>query len=184
MLDTHPPKVLDASASRATVSPDGDNIGDTIKISYRFSSPAHAVLYLDSRRILYSRSHQSKGKLSLARQSPDGQPLKAGTYTLYLGGVDLAGNVTPVNARRPIVVRVRYIRLLRDVVTVKRPGVRFGIGVDTDAKTYWWKLNGSRGVSAARVLRLHAPRRPGTYTLTVGEQNHTSRAKLVVGPGR
>jgi hypothetical protein len=184
VLDTRPPKVLDASASRTTVSPDGDNIGGSIKISYRFNSPAHAVLYLDSKQIIFSRSHQAKGKLNWHGRSLDGAPLKAGTYTLYLGGVDLAGNATPASARRPIVVRVRYIRLLRSVVTVKRPGVRFGIGVDTDAKTYWWTLNGSRGVSAAPVLRLHAPGRPGTYTLTVGEQTHTARAKVIVGNGR
>jgi hypothetical protein len=181
-LDTHAPNVLQASAGRATISPDGDEVGDSIKISYRFDSPAHAALYLGSHRLVYTRRHQAKGAFAWHGQL-NGKPLKAGTYTLYLGGVDLSGNVTPPNARASIVVRVRYIQLVRDVIRVKKPGVRFGVGVDTDAPLYWWKLNGAGGAAATPVLILHAPRKPGTYTLTVGERKWTYRAKVVVGSG-
>jgi hypothetical protein len=182
-LDTHAPKVLDASIGRGTVSPDGDNVGDSVRIAYRFNSPAHAVLYLDSKRVLYSRIHKPTGKLTWHARV-DGKPLKAGTYTLYLGGVDLAGNLTPASLRRQIVVRVRYIELAHDVIRVQKPGVRFSVGVQTDARTYWWKLNGRRGTATSRVLRLVAPSRPGTYTLAVGERSYTAHAKLIVGQGR
>jgi hypothetical protein len=182
VLDTHGPKVLEESVSRDTISPDGDNVGDSIKLSYRFNSPARPAVYLDSKRILFGRFHQPKGKLTW-RGIVDGKPLAAGTYTLYLGGVDLAGNLTPANARRQITVRVRYIQLIRDVIRVEKPGVRFGVGVDTDAPLYWWKLAGARGASASPVLRIHAPTKPGTYALVVGERGHTYRSRLVVGSG-
>lgn len=178
-LDTHPPRVLSVQASRDTVSPDHDNVGDSIKISYRFNSPARPVVYLDSQRILFGRRHVAAGKISF-HAIADGKPLKAGTYTLYVGGVDRAGNLTPANRRRPLTVRVRYIQLVRDRIALKRPGVRFGVGVDTDAKRYWWKLDGKHGVASGPVLRLHAPSRPGTYTLAVGEGAYSYRSTLVV----
>jgi FlgD Ig-like domain len=183
VLDTHPPKVLDAGVSRSTISPDGNDVGDTIKVSYRFNSPAHAALYLHSHRLLRTRSHQAQGKFTWLGKV-DGAPLKAGTYTLYLGGIDLAGNVTPAKARRPLVVVVRYIRLTRHVIRLKKPGVRFGVGVETDASTYRWQLHGKRGLSKGPVLYLHAPTKPGTYRLLVGEQRYTDTAKLIVGRRR
>lgn len=181
-LDTHPPKVLAVKASRDTISPDHDGVGDSIKISYRFNSQARAAVYLDSRRILFGRSHQPSGTITF-HAILDGKPLKAGTYTLYVGAVDRAGNLTPANGRLPLDIRVRYIQLVRDRIAVKRPGVRFGVGVDTDAKTYWWKLAGKHGVASGPVLRLHAPPNPGTYPLVVGEHKHTYRSIVVVGAG-
>jgi hypothetical protein len=182
-LDTHAPKVLDAKASRDTISPDGDHVGDSIRIAYRFNGPAHAALYLGSTRLVRTRGHQAKGTFSW-QGIVDGEPLPAGTYVLYLGGIDLAGNVVPPGDRRLVVVRVRYIGLARDTIRVHKPGVRFGVGVDTDATSYTWRLDGGHGSSQERVLRLHAPNRPGTYTLVVGEGQHTARAKLVVGSAR
>ena len=167
VVDTHPPKVLAASVSRATISPDGDHVGDSIKVAYRFNSPARAALYLDSQRLVLTRGHPVKGAFTW-RGKVDGKPLKAGTYTLYLGGVDRAGNLTPANARYSLVVRVRYIQLVHDVLRVQKPGVRFGVGVDTDAPIYWWKLNGRHGVATSSLLVLRAPKKPGTYTLVVG----------------
>jgi len=183
VLDTHPPKVLDAGISRDTISPDHDYRGDSVKIHYRLNSPAHAVLYLGSQRLVRTRGHQSRGTFSWLGLV-DGTPLKAGTYTLELGGIDLAGNATPAGARRPLVVRIRYIQLARDVIRLRRTGVRFGVGIDTDAKRYTWKLNGRSGISSAPVLILHAPAKPGTYALVVAERGHTDRAKLIVSSGR
>jgi hypothetical protein len=182
-LDTHPPKVLAVESSRDTISPDHDSVGDSIKISYRFNSPARPAVYLDGRRILFGRRHTAAGKIAW-HAIADGKPLKAGTYTLYVGGVDRAGNLTPANRRRPLTIRVRYIQLVRDRIELKRAGVRFGVGVDTDAKTYWWKLDGRHGVASGPVLRLHAPAKPGTYTLAVGEGAYTYRSTLVVGAAK
>lgn len=182
-LDTHAPEVVAATLSRPTISPDGDHVGDSIKIRYRLDSPAHVLVYLDSRRIVRSLGHQPRGSVEWLGRV-EGMPLPPGNYALYLGGSDLAGNVTPAGSRYEVFVRVRYIRLARDEIRVRKPGVRFGVGVDTDARRYWWKLDGQHGVSKGPVLRLHAPTRPGRYRLTVGERRWTSRGILIVGPGR
>jgi FlgD Ig-like domain len=182
-LDTHAPEVREATLSRGTISPDGDHVRDSVAIRYMLDSPAHALVYLGSALLIRSRTHAAEGKVRWYG-SVDGTPLKPGTYTLSVGAVDLAGNVTPESARRPLTLRVRYIQLARDPIVVMRPGVRFGVGVETDARSYWWKLSDRHGVSGAAVLLLHAPKKPGRYTLAVGERRYTSHATLVVRSGR
>jgi FlgD Ig-like domain len=183
VLDTHAPRVQEATLSRSTISPDGDHRRDTVAIRYKLDSPAHVLVYLGSKLLIRSRTHTAAGKVRWYG-TVDGRPLGPGTYTLSVGAADLAGNVTPSRARRRLLVRVRYIELARNPIVVLKPGVRFGVGVDTDARTYWWKLDGRHGVSSARVLRLHAPKKRGTYTLAVGERKYTARATLAVGAGR
>jgi FlgD Ig-like domain len=183
VLDTHAPKVREATLSRSTISPDGDHVRDSVTIRYRLDTPAHVLVYLGSKLLIRSRVHTAEGKV-LWYGTVDGTPLKPGTYTLSVGAVDLAGNVTPAKARRALVVRVRYIQLARNRIVVRKPGVRFGVGVATDARTYRWTLDGRHGVSSDRVLRLTAPKRPGTYTLAVGERTYTAHATLVVRSGR
>lgn len=181
-LDAHPPVVREVKPSRYTISPDGDNVGDSIKLSYAFDSPAHAVVYLYGKRVIYTRSHQERGSVTW-HGTLDGAALPAGMYLLSVGGVDLAGNVTPAYMRWPVFVRVRYIRLGRERIRVARPGARFSVPVDTDAPRYWWKLGGRHGVSSAKTLVLRAPRTAGRYRLVVGERAYTYRATVVVGRG-
>jgi hypothetical protein len=183
VVDTHPPLVLAASASRSTISPDGDHIGDSIKIRYRFDEPAHALVYLGSRLII--RSHGSKPSDSVTWYGKvDGAPLPAGTYRLRVGGLDLVGNLTRAPRRRVVGVRVRYIELAHHRIVVGRPRVRVRVGVDTDARRYSWTLGGRRGVSSKRVLLVRAPKRAGRYTLVVTEHGFSDRAALVVRAGR
>lgn len=182
-LDTRAPKVREASASRKTISPDGDHRRDSVVIRYKLDSPGHALVYLGSALLIRSRRHTMEGKVTWYGRV-DGTPLKPGTYTLSVGAVDLAGNVTPPDERRQVSVRVRYIQLTRDPIVLLRGGVRFGVGVDTDARSYWWKLAGRNGVSSAPVLVLHAPKKPGRYTIAVGEGRYTSHTTLVVRSGR
>jgi hypothetical protein len=183
VLDTHPASVEKATASRATISPDGDHSRDSVAIRYKLGSPAHALVYLGSKLLIRSRKHTEEGTVRWYG-TVDGVPLKPGTYTLTVGAVDLAENVTPPSKRRRVVIRIRYIELARNRVVLKRPGVRFGVGVDTDARKYWWKLGGEHGVASGSLLLLHAPRRRGTYTLAVGEGKYTAHAVIVVGTGR
>ena len=158
---------------------DGDGIADSVGISYTFDSPAHAAVYLGSRRIVYSHGHKATGVVAWHGRV-DGTPLPPGIYLLTVGGVDPAGNITPAADRAQLFVRVRYIQLAKNLVVLGRPGVRFGDGVDTDAKSYVWTLDGKSGTSSDKVLVLRAPSKPGTYTLVVGESGHLSRARIVV----
>jgi flagellar hook capping protein FlgD len=183
VLDTRPPKVLSASVSRNTISPDGDHIGDSIKILYRFDEPAHALVYLGTQLVI--RSHGAKPDSSVTWYGKvDGIPLPAGIYKLRVGGSDLVGNLTPAAERHVVLVRVRYIRLTHSRIVVGRPSVRFGVGVDTDARRYEWTLAGRHGTASRRVLLLHAPKKPGRYTLVVTEHGHSDQAALVVRTGR
>ena len=182
-LDTHPPQVVHAATARASFSPDGDGRSDVLRISYEFDSPAHAVFYLNGKKVLGpTRSHQQKGAVTW-RGRADGATLPQGTYVLWLGGVDLAGNATPVAERRPVFVRIRYIEPTRQRV-VARAGAIAALGVVTDAKTYRWALAGRSGVHSGPVFRFRAPSRPGTYTLTLSERGHSATTTVVVGRAR
>ncbi|HKI90668.1 MAG TPA: hypothetical protein VJ986_00085 [Gaiellaceae bacterium] len=180
VLDTRPPLVVHAATSRAAFSPDGDGRADVERIHYEFDSPAHAVLYLNGRKVLGPTwTHKPKGAVNW-RGRVDGATLPQGTYVLWLGGVDLAGNATPVAQRRPVIVRIRYIEPTRQRV-VTRAGAIAGIGVVTDAATYRWALAGRSGVHSGPLFRFRAPSRPGRYTLTLSERGHSATATIVVG---
>jgi hypothetical protein len=181
-LDTLPPTVVDFGAGRATISPDGDHVGDSIRIRYTLGEPGHVRIYLGSRLIIRSRAHKAKGSVRWYGKV-DGRPLKAGIYRLTVGADDLAGNVTPAAERRPVVIFVRYIGLVPDRLAVT-PGELFTVGVDTDAPHYWWKLRRRHGIASGHSLRERAPTKSGTYVLAVGERRYTARAKVIVSSAR
>lgn len=181
-LDTQPPKVVSVEASRETISPDGDGVGGWTKLRYRLSEPAHVTVFLDGERLIFGRFQKPHDSVNWNGKGADGRPLTAGTYLLHVGAVDLAGNVTRIAARKPVLIRVRYIAVLPAKLGV-RPGARIAVRVDTDAPRYWWKLAGRHGVvkkPKTPVLRLPAPRKPGAYTLLVGEGRYTARARVIV----
>jgi hypothetical protein len=177
-LDTTPPKVLDAHSSRPQLSPDADLLGDSVSLRYRLSKEAHAVVYLGDRRIIRSRSRKPENAVVWTGRV-DGAPLKPGTYTLSVGAVDLAGNVTPVAERARVRVEIRYIALATSRIET-RAGARFAVGVSTDGDQYTWKVGARKGVNAGPVLRLRAPKVPGRYTLTVAYLGHRGRAAVIV----
>jgi len=174
LLDTTPPTVLALHANRLFFSPDEDKQADFVRLIYEFSKPAHAVVFVDGTRIIVTKNHAAKGNVSWF-----GGKLAPGTYTLQVGGLDAAGNSTPVDQRWRIRVTIRYISLASNRIVVRR-GDAFEIGVSTDAKRYGWKLGKRRGKSGSPVLRLSAPTTPGRYTLTVTERGHVSRAAVIV----
>ena len=179
-LDTKPPRVKDVTVSRAVFSPDGDGRGDVVVIHYRFDSQARPLVYLGDRRILFGRSHQASGHVVLGAAAFGGA-LPAGTYLLWIGGRDLAGNVTPQSKRWPVILQVRYIALPAAPIVVHKAGADFTVPVSTDAKRYWWKFGAKHGVASGQVLKLKAPKAPGTYRLAVGEGKYTARAQVTVG---
>ena len=179
VLDTHPAQVVGVRVGRGIVSPDGDGVGDSIKIHYRLDSQAHLLIYLGSDLVIRSRSYLASGTVNWLGRDANGEALPAGNYVLWLGAVDRAGNVTQSYDRQPIVVTVRYIQLLQQHVAAA-PGKRFSIGVSTDAKHYWWKLGTRHGVASGSVLSLRAPTKPGSYRLAVGERVYGARGTVLV----
>jgi hypothetical protein len=178
VLDTKPPLALSAEPNRPAFSPDGDRQADSVKIAYRLSEVGHAELYLGTRRLVYVRFAHREGSLTWNGRV-DGRALPRGVYELRLGANDLAGNTTPSTRRLQVEVRIRYITLDRRSLTV-RSGARFSVRVDTDAKSFAWKLGPRRALARGRTLVLHAPRTPGRYRLVVTEHGRSDAAPVTV----
>ena len=71
--------------------------GQRVRVFYRVSEPAHAVLFVNGKRVAVTHTQLRAAKLQW-------QPLRPGRYRLQLAGLDLAGNLGP---RTPVfVVRV------------------------------------------------------------------------------
>ena len=179
-LDTTPPDVADTRPNRPQFSPDGDTRADSVSIHYKLSELAYVLVYLDGRRIIRTKSHQPNGAFAWTGKL-NGTLLPAGTYTLSIGAVDLAGNVTPTAGRARVRVELRYITLANRHITGVVSGTKFVIGVSTDARSYRWQLGARKGVASGPVLRLLAPQQAGRYTLRVTEHGHSSAAAVLVG---
>ncbi len=176
-LDTRPPLVRAVSLRPSILSPDGDGVDDQVKIRYRLSEQAHLLVRHGSRVLLRTQDSRPDDKTAWNGTS-HGRPWPAGTYTLTVGAVDLAGNVTPPAQRKRLVVVVRYVWLGRTQIAV-RAGATFEARVHADAP-YTWALGGRHGRSRRPVLRLRAPSKGGSYHLLVRESGHTARALVVV----
>jgi hypothetical protein len=177
-LDTRPPEILSVAPNRPAFSPDGDNQADFVRLRYVLSKPAKLTLFFGGRRVLLTYRHPQRGSTSW-RGLVGGRQLPPGRYTLEVGALDAAGNSTPAAQRQRVHVRIRYIDLAARRI-VARAGKRFEIGVSTDAKRYRWQLGARKGRNGGAVLRLTAPTKRGTYTLTVTERGHVDRARVVV----
>jgi FlgD Ig-like domain len=175
-LDTKAPEVVSASVvKRKPVLFAGT--GRTVAIRYKFSEPAHPVVYLGSRQIIVGRltkAHEIKWAGTLG-----GSPLPAGRYVLAIGGRDLAGNETPAAQRIHVAVVVRYVQVSPEQLTV-RGGGRLAVHVKTAAKRYTWRLGQRHGSHRDRVLHLRAPTTPGTYRLVVTANGHATTAVVRV----
>ena len=178
-LDTTAPEVLDAHATRAQFSPDGDHRADTVSIRYILSERARAAVYLRGRRIILSRSHQTHGSVTWTGRI-EGQVLPPGVVTLTVGAIDDAGNVTPVSKRARVPVEIRYITIANHRITGVRVGGPLTIGISTDATRYAWRLGKRRGFASGPVLKITAPQRKGLYRLTVTTNGNSDHAAVIV----
>ena len=177
-LDTKPPEIVGVTANREAFSPDGDKQADFVRLSYVLSKPARLTLFYRGQRIQKTYKSPQRGATTW-RGVVGGRVLKPGSYTLEVGALDAAGNSTPRSQRQRVHVTIRYIDLAAPRI-VARAGEKFEIGVSTDAKRYRWQLGARKGRNGGTVLRLTAPTKRGTYTLTVTERGHHSRARVVV----
>ena len=177
VLDTVRPEVV-ASPNRPAFSPDGDHQADAVVIRYTLSEDGHVDVYLHGRRIIRGRNQGRTGTVTWDGRV-GGHLHAPGLVTLEVGGVDLAGNRTPVARRAEVRVTIRYITLANRRI-VAHAGRQFEIGVSTDATRYRWQLGQRKGVAHGPVLRLLAPTTRGRYTLTVSTHGHVDRAAVFV----
>jgi hypothetical protein len=174
-VDTKAPRITLTRTNLTLVSPDGDARHDYLKVSYRTSEPARAVLYANGHEVVKVKSFDSS---SLQWGRRNGMPARARTYRLRLWAIDHASNLGPPS--RVFTVRVRYIELGRHVIRV-RAGGRIVVRVSTDAHFYTWRIGSRRGRVRSRRLVLAAGA-PGRYELVVSERHHPARALVVVSP--
>ena len=177
-LDTKPPEIVSVTPNRDAFSPDGDKQADFVRLNYVLSKPARLTLFYRGQRIQKTYKYPQRGSTSW-RGMVGGTQLAPGRYTLEVGALDLAGNSTPAAQRQRVHVTIRFIDLAAQRI-VARAGKPFEVGVSTDAKRYRWKLGARKGRNGGAVLRLTAPTKRGTYTLTVTENGHVDRARVVV----
>ncbi|HKN63294.1 MAG TPA: hypothetical protein VJV76_03075 [Gaiellaceae bacterium] len=176
-LDTRPPRVVSV-ATRAAKPVLFAGPGRTVAIRYTLDGKAHAVVYLDRRKIIVGRKIQPTDKIKWAG-TLDGRPLPAGRYVLSVGAQDRAGNETPAAGRKPVTVILRYVQLTPDRLTVSS-GRRITVHVETAAKRYTWRLGRRHGSRRGKTLHVRAPTTPGTYRLLVSEHGHTTTAVVRV----
>jgi hypothetical protein len=177
-LDTTPPEVKRFPKQVYThISPDGDHRNDVFRVPYVLNGNAHAVLLVNYRQAVFTRSQKVRGTLTW-NGTVGGKKMRPGRYLLLIAAQDAAGNRS-----KPFpfaVVTIRYLALGRDQIHV-RPRGRFALFVLTDAKNVGWLFARGRGESRSHTLRLRAPRKPGRYDLYVTASGHTARATVIVG---
>jgi hypothetical protein len=178
-LDTRPPRITVHPATKYPIlSPDGDGHADVFRVRYSVDEPAHAILLLRGKLVVYTRSRKPTGELVWNGRDPaTGKPLPPGRYVLAAAAQDTAGNRS--RGRVFAIAQIRYVTLARSRVVV-RPGGRFAIRVSTDAPRVQWQLHGRSGTLPRGTLRLRAPQSAGVYRLYVTVRNHTAVCSVVV----
>jgi hypothetical protein len=175
-LDSRAPAIAVRHPQHAIISPDGDRRKDVFRTPYKVSEPAHAILFVNHRRVLYTLRKPRSGELRWNGKL-GGRPARPGNYLLEASAEDAAGNRA---APKPFaIVQVRYIALGRKRV-LARPGGRFALRVSTDAPTVRWKLHGRTGIARRGTMHLRAPRSRGVFKLYVIANGHAARAAVVV----
>jgi hypothetical protein len=180
-VDTSPPHITARPATKyPIISPDGDGHADSFRIPYEVSEPAHAILLLRGRQVVYTNGQKEKGTLvwnGKAKVGGSTKPLPPGRYVLSIAARDRAGNQS--TGVRFAIGQVRYLTLARTRVVV-RPGGRFALRVSTDAPQVDWLLHGRRGTLPRGTLHLRAPKSAGVYRLFLSVGSHTAVCSVVV----
>ena len=85
-LDTHEP-----IARLVSFRPEGAEVGQRVRVSYRVSEPAHGVLFVNGRRRVVTYTRNRVAEL-------DWRPPRPGSFSLQLAARDLAGNLGPLTS--------------------------------------------------------------------------------------
>jgi hypothetical protein len=178
-VDTSPPHITARPSTKyPIISPDGDGHADVVRIPYEVSEPAHAILLLRGKQVVYTNGQKPKGTLVWNGKVPgSSKSLPPGRYVLAVAARDRAGNQS--TGVRVAIGQVRYLTLARTRVVV-RPGGRFALRVSTDAPQVEWLLHGRHGSLPRGTLHLRAPRSAGVYRLYLSVGSHTAVCSVVV----
>jgi hypothetical protein len=171
-LDTTPPSFEFSEVRPRVISPDRDGRAERIRVRYSSGERVHALLFVEGKRRVRTQAREA----GVIRWSA---PLRPGRYRLEIAAEDRAGNVSSRAAAGTI--RIRYIELARKVIRA-RAGLRFGVGVSTDAPSYGYRFAGRRGGRRGDFLVLRAPEEERRYRLYVQANRHADSALVIVRP--
>jgi hypothetical protein len=183
VLDTKAPVVTVKHPQYPLLSPDGDGRRDRFTVHYTLNKPAHAILAVRGRRVLFTKGQKTTGEIVWDGRVKNSQGrlvrAKPGRYLLTISAQDRAGNVA--KGFPFAIAQVRYLTLARKRVVV-RPGRKFALRVSTDAPAVRWRLRGRSGVQRAGTLHFRAPKSTGVFQLYVftGDGDHAARCAVVV----
>jgi hypothetical protein len=172
-MDATPPFVKLVSVRPRVLTPDTG--GALVRIRYRTSERARAILYVDGDRRVTVRRYLRAGKLDWRGRGV--RSLAPGPHRIRLRALDLATNLGPPS--RALSFVVRYVELRPQLLRVTT-GRRFGFRV-LNAKSYSVHLGSLHTRRSGRLLILRAPK-PGRYVLRVNANGHVARAVVVVTP--
>jgi len=175
-VDTTAPRISIVSLAPRTFSPNGDGRNDRIRIAYRISEPAHAILFVDGKRVIFTRRQLQRSSLDWNGRI-EGKAVPPGDYRVWLAAEDPAGNVSNGNV---VHVAVRYVQLARNAIRAKA-GTRFGVRVSADRRLRW-RLGARSGTAAPGLMILRAPAKPGRHQLVVTVPGHADAATVIVSP--
>lgn len=177
VVDTKPPVVTLVSAKPTTISPDGDRRADRTALRYRVSEHTHVTVLVNGQVAVRGHGAPLAGTLNWGGTLHK-HALPAGTYRVTLAGVDLAGNAA--KARKAVAITIRFVEFRRNLVHAKA-ATRFGVTIESDARTVHWTYLGRRGVTKPGLLVLKSGK-PGRHVLTASANGHSARAVVVVTP--
>src|SRR4029453_5921787 len=121
-VDTTAPRISIVSFAPRTISPNGDGRNDRVRIAYKAPEPAHAILNVDGRRVIFTRRQLQRSVLEW-NGKVKGRAVLPGDYRVWLAAEDRAGNVSNGKVVHLI---VRYVELARSSIRAKA-GTRFGV---------------------------------------------------------
>lgn len=180
-LDTKPPTVKVKHPQYPLLSPDGDGRRDVFRVPYTVDEPAHAILAVRGRRVLFTKDQKTKDEIRWTGVVKNSQKqfvrARPGRYLLTLAAQDRAGNVS--KGFPFAIAQVRYLSLARERVVV-RPGGKFALRISTDFPSVTWRLNGRTGVQRSGTLRFRAPRSAGVFRLFILAGKHSAKCTVVV----
>ena len=177
IVDTVRPTVKLVSVTPATISPDGDHRNDRMAIRYEVDEHAKLRVLVNGRLAVKGRCCAPSGTLYWPG-TVDGRVLPAGTYRVTLVAQDLAGNLSAPT--KPVPVAIRFIAVRKKVQHAKQ-GTRFGVYVESDARSVRWKFLGRAGTTKPGLLVLKATK-AGRHPVTLTANGHSARAVVVVTP--
>ena len=153
-IDTTPPEVVRFPKRVYThISPDGYRRNDVFREPYALNAPAHAILLVNNKQAVFTRSQKVRGVLTW-NGTLDGKKLASRPLPAADRGAGCAGNRS-----KPFpfaVVTIRYLGLGRNAISVA-PRHRFALFVLTDAKNISWLFDRGRA-SSVRTRFACAPR--------------------------